>query len=127
MLAEFLGIGCVTVVQEIRYEPGKVICRRDVGGGSAEWIEARLPVLVACQIGLNQPRYATALNIIKAKKKEVKTLTLAQLGLSGQESKTRLKDFELPAPKAPCRFIPGNHDEQARELVRILREEISAI
>ena len=74
-------------------------CRRDVGGGSIEVIETPLPAVVAAQVGLNEPRYATALNIIRAKKKPVDTLTADELGVTGANRKTRLKNFELPPPK----------------------------
>ena len=127
LLAEFLDLPCVTVVQEIIYEEGQAVCNRSMGGGSREIIETRLPAVLAGQIGLNQPRYATALNIIKAKKKAIKTLTPDELGVTDLECKTRLKNFELPPPKAPCRLIAGEPREQASEIIRILREELKVI
>lgn len=127
LLAGILGLPCVTVVNGIEYGEGVITCRRDVGGGNIEVIEAPLPAVVAAQVGLNEPRYATALNIIKAKKKPIETLTPDELGVTEAHRKTRIKNFELPPPKQPCRFIEGAPDEQADELVRILAEEIQAI
>ena len=118
---------CVTVVNSINYGDGAITCRRDVGGGSIEVIEASLPAVVAAQVGLNEPRYATALNIIKAKKKPIDILTAEELGVTEANRKTRLKNFELPPPKKPCRIIEGAPADQAKELVRVLAEEIQAI
>jgi electron transfer flavoprotein beta subunit len=118
---------CVTVVNGIDYGDGVITCRRDVGGGSIEVIETPLPAVVAAQVGLNEPRYATALNIIRAKKKPVDTLTADELGVTEANRKTRLKNFELPPPKQPCRIIEGAPADQARELIRVLAEDIQVI
>ncbi|MDP6082882.1 MAG: electron transfer flavoprotein subunit beta/FixA family protein [Verrucomicrobiota bacterium] len=127
MLAVFLGLPCVTVVNGIDYGDGAITCRRDVGGGNIEVIETPLPAVVAAQVGLNEPRYATALNIIKAKKKPIDTLSADELGITEADRKMRLKNFELPPPKQPCRLIEGATAEQANELIRVLAEEIQAI
>ena len=101
--------------------------RRDVGGGNIEIIETHLPAVISAQVGLNEPRYATALNIIKAKKKPIETLSADDLGITEVNRKTLYKNFELPPPKQPCRFIEGSPAEQATELVRVLMEDIEAI
>ena len=126
-VAVFLDMPCVTVVNGIDYGDGVITCRRDVGGGSIEVIETPLPAVVAAQVGLNEPRYATALNIIRAKKKSVDTLTADELGVTEANRKTRLKNFELPPPKQPCRIIEGATADQARELIRVLAEDIQVI
>ena len=126
-LAVFLDMPCVTVVNGIDYGDGVITCRRDIGGGSIEVIETPLPAVVAAQVGLNEPRYATALNIIRAKKKPVDTLTADELGVTEANRKTRLKNFELPPPKQPCRIIEGAPADQARELIRVLAEDIQVI
>ncbi len=127
MLAVCLNLPCVTVVNGIEYGGDSIICRRDVGGGNIEIIETPLPAVVAAQVGLNEPRYATALNIIKAKKKPIDTLSADELGITEADRKMRLKNFELPPPKQPCRIIEGRTAEQANELIRVLAEEIQAI
>ena len=115
------------MVNGINYADGAITCRRDVGGGSIEVIETQLPAVVAAQVGLNEPRYATALNIIRAKKKPVDTLTADELGVTEANRKTRLKNFELPPPKQPCQIIEGAPADQAKELIHVLASEIQAI
>lgn len=127
LLAVFLDLPSVTVVNGIDYGDGAITCRRDVGGGNIEVIETPLPAVVAAQVGLNEPRYATALNIIKAKKKPIDTLSADELGVTGADRKTRLKNFELPPPKQSCRIIEGTPADQARELIRVLAEDIQVI
>ncbi len=127
MLAVKLGFPCINVVNGIDYGAGSVTCRRDVGGGNIEIIETTLPAVISAQVGLNEPRYATALNIIKAKKKPIDTLSTDELGISEADCKTLLKNFELPPPKQPCHLIEGSPAEQATELVRVLAEDIQAI
>jgi len=127
MLAVKLGFSCINVVNGIEYGEGSVTCRRDVGGGNIEIIEAELPAVISAQVGLNEPRYATALNIIKAKKKPIETLSADDLGITESSRKTLLKNFDLPPPKQPCRLIGGSPAEQATELVRVLAEDIQAI
>ncbi len=127
MLAVKLGFQCINVVNSIEYGEGSVTCRRDVGGGNIEIIETHLPAVISAQVGLNEPRYATALNIIKAKKKPIETLSADDLGITEVNRKTLYKNFELPPPKQPCRFIEGSPAEQSTELVRVLMEDIEAI
>ena len=127
MLAVKLGLPCVNVVNGIEYGDGSVTCRRDVGGGNIEIIETPLPAVISAQVGLNEPRYATALNIIKAKKKPIDTMTAEELGVTDADRKTRLRNFELPPPKQPCRIIEGSPAEQANELIRVLAEDVQAI
>lgn len=90
-------------------------------------IEAALPAWVAAQKGLNEPRYASLPNIMKAKKKEVKTLKLADVGASESDQKIRYRIFQLPPPKQAGKKIAGDPATQAKELVRLLHEEAKVI
>ncbi len=126
-LAKNLNYPCVTVVLGIEYGPGKVQCRREVEGGAVEMVEATLPAVLAAQKGLNEPRYASLPNIMKAKKKEIKTYSQADVGVSASDQKVRLKNFELPPPKQAGKKIAGDIATQAKELARLLREEAKVI
>ena len=127
MIAIYLKLPCVSVVNKIDYGEDSITCRRDIGGGNIEVIETKLPAIISVQVGLNEPRYATALNIIKAKKKPIETVTREELGITEANQKTKLTNFELPPPKQPCRLIEGSPTEQANELIRVLADEIQAI
>ncbi len=127
LVAEYLGIPSVTVVLGTEYLPSGVRCKREIEGGSFEMVEASFPLLIAAQKGLNEPRYASLPNIMKAKKKEVKTLKPSDVGTSEADQKIRYKNFQLPPPKQAGKKISGDPAAQAKELVRLLHEEAKVV
>ena len=126
MLAALLGWSQGTFANKIELTDGKATVTREVDGG-LQTVALKMPAIVTTDLRLNEPRYATALNIIKAKKKPIDTLTAEELGVTEVNRKTRLKNFELPPPKQPCRIIEGAPADQAKELIRVLAEDIQAI
>lgn len=127
LLAEHMDIPSVTVVLGVEYSPTSVKCKREVEGGAFEMIEAPLPAIIAAQKGMNEPRYASLPNIMKAKKKEVKALKMADLGITDGDQKIRFKNFQLPPPKQAGKKIAGDPATQAKELVRLLHEEAKVV
>lgn len=127
VISEALGIPCVMIAAAVTYEAGKVTVKREVEGGSAEVIEVATPVLIGAHKSLNDPRFPALPNIMKAKKKEVKVYKTADLGLDASAQKTKLKNFQLPAPKPPGKKLSGDLAAQAKELAKLLREEAKVI
>jgi electron transfer flavoprotein beta subunit len=127
LTAEYFGVPYVTVVLQAEYGAGTVKCKREVEGGSFEMIEAPMPVLIAAQKGMNEPRYASLPNIMKAKKKEVKMLKAADVGVSDADQKIKYKNLMLPPPKQAGKKIAGEPAAQAKELVRLLHEEAKVV
>ena len=127
LVAEYLELSSVTVVFGTTYTQTSVQCKREVEGGAFEMVEASFPALIATQKGLNEPRYPSLPNIMKAKKKEVKTLSLADVGVSESDRKIRYKNFQLPPPKQAGKKLTGDPSAQAKELVKVLHEEAKVI
>lgn len=127
LIAEFADYSCVTVALAIEYSATGIKAKREVEGGAFEMIEAPFPVVIAAQKGLNEPRYASLPNIMKAKKKEVKTLKAAELGIADGDMRIRYKSFQLPPPKPPGKKLAGDPAAQVKELVRLLHEEAKVI
>lgn len=127
LIAEYFGMSYATVVLGAEYSATSVKVRREVEGGAIEVIEAQLPVLIAAQKGMNEPRYASLPNIMKAKKKEVKVLKMADVGVTDADQKIRYKNLQLPPPKQAGKKIAGDPATQAKELVRLLHEEAKVI
>lgn len=127
LVAEYLDLPYITVVLNVEYDAQKVKCRREIEGGAFEILEAPLPALIAAQKGLNEPRYASLPNIMKAKKKEVKALKMADVGVSEADQKVRYKNFQLPPPKQAGKKISGDPATQAKELARLLHEEAKVV
>ncbi len=127
LIAEYAGIPYATVVLNVEYGAGSIKCKREVEGGAFEMIEVQLPALIAAQKGMNEPRYASLPNIMKAKKKEVKALKAGDVGVSDGDQKIRFKNYQLPPPKQAGKKIAGDPATQAKELARLLHEEAKVI
>lgn len=132
-VAEYLAMPQALIVTELTLsDDGKsVTARRRIEGGD-EIVAMQLPALVTCEKGLNEPRYASLPGIMKAKKKEIRKVTLADLPLDGSQAgaaavqATIVKFHPLPE-RPPVKIIEGDAADQARELVRLLREEAKVI
>ncbi len=122
ILAEMLNVPHVTVVSKLTLG-GTLMAEREIEGGAREIFEVTSPCVLAANKGLNTPRYASLPGIMKAKKKPLKELSLADVGISSTQLKTRLKDFQLPPEKPAVKMITGDAAAQAKELVRLLMEE----
>ncbi len=127
LVAAHLGIPSVTVVVGIEYAGSTLKCKREIEGGSFEMVEVTAPAVIAGSKGLNDPRYATLPNIMKAKKKEVKALKLADLGVSASDQKIKYKNLQLPPPKQAGKKIDGDAAAQAKALVQALHTEAKVI
>jgi len=93
MLAGLLGWPQATQASkvEIKDESGTVEVTREVDGG-VETLRAKLPMVITTDLRLNEPRYASLPNIMKAKKKPLDKKTLADFGV---EDKRRLKTVRV--------------------------------
>ena len=120
MLAALLGWPQATFASKLDIAGGRATVKREVDGG-LESIEMALPVVVTVDLRMNEPRYATLPNIMKAKKKPLETLTPAALGVDVTPRLTTLKVVEPPARKG------GGKVADVKELVAKLRNEAKII
>jgi electron transfer flavoprotein beta subunit len=124
-LAEQLNIPYVTSVVQLAIEQNQAQLERDVEGDIYK-IDGKLPLLITCQQGLNEPRYPSLPNIMKAKKKMIETIEADQLNGLDRTSKTETVDRYLLTKRQACRFMDDhNLPNAANELVNILLEKIS--
>jgi electron transfer flavoprotein beta subunit len=126
-IAEILGWPAASwIMEEAIDADGKTIrLGRQVEGG-LEVFEVPLPAVVSAQKGLNEPRYPTLKGIMGAKKKEIKDVKAAELGINGTPQ-LAVKNLEALPPRPPGRVIAGEVKDAVKELVRALREEAKAI
>lgn len=127
LLAEELAIPVATNVLAFAFDGGKVRVEREIGEGAREVIEMAVPCVVAAAKGLNTPRYASMMGIMKAKKIEIKKTPLAETGVDEAQNKVRLLKLSAPAEKPQGRVIPGEAAAAVQELVRLLREEAKVL
>lgn len=83
-IAHLLGIPPLTFAKEIIVDGGKITVKRQSEDGY-DLVESTLPALVACASGINEPRYPQLKGIMAAKKKEIKVMTAADLGVAADQ------------------------------------------
>lgn len=127
LLAGELSLPAATNVLAFACDGQKVRIEREVGGGAREVVEMTVPCVVAAAKGLNTPRYASMMGIMKAKKMEIRKVALAETGIDESQNKVRLLKLSAPAEKPQGRVIPGEPADAVRELVRLLREEAKVL
>jgi electron transfer flavoprotein beta subunit len=127
-VAEVLGWPCASWIMEeaIDADGKQVRVGRQVEGG-LEVFDVPLPAVLSAQKGLNEPRYPTLKGIMGAKKKEIRDVKAADLGLSALAPELSVTTLEALPPRPPGRIIQGDVKDAVKELVRALREDAKAI
>jgi electron transfer flavoprotein beta subunit len=127
-LAELLGWPCAYWIMEETIDAGSTTARaaRQVEGG-LEVFDLPLPAVLTAQKGLNEPRYPTLKGIMGAKKKEIRDVKAADLGLAVEPPELSVVTLEALPPRQPGRIIQGDVPTAVKELVRSLREDAKAI
>ncbi|ODT98868.1 MAG: electron transfer flavoprotein subunit beta, partial [Planctomycetes bacterium SCN 63-9] len=124
MLAALLGIGQATFISKLGLgggeNPSKATCCRETDAG-LETIEVTLPAILTADLRLNEPRYVTALGIMKAKKKPLEETTAGELGVDPEPRTRVLKLAAAPGRKAGVRV------KTVDELIQKLRDEARVI
>ena len=121
MLAALLGWGQGTYASKVLPDGGdKVTVTREVDGG-LETVQLKLPAIVTTDLRLNEPRYASLPNIMKARKKPIETVKPADLGVDVTPRLSVLKVEEPPKREA------GKKVGSVQELVDKLRNEAKVI
>lgn len=120
MLAALLGWGQATFVSDIQVEGEQVKATREVDGG-LETISVSLPTVITTDLRLNEPRYASLPNIMKAKKKPIDQTSPADLGVDPSMRLEILKVAEPPQRES------GVKVEDVADLVDKLRNTAKVI
>jgi len=113
MLAALLGWGQATFASEVKIEDGSAIVTREVDGGLQD-ISVKLPAVVTADLRLNEPRYASLPNIMKAKKKPLEEKDAADFGIDLAPRLNVLKTEEPAAREAGIKV--GSVDELVAKL-----------
>ena len=120
MLSAFLDWPQATFISDLKFNQNNLNAIREVDGG-LEHIECSLPAIVTVDLRLNEPRYASLPNIMKAKRKPLEEITSEELGVDTKKRLDILKVEEPPSRKAGV--ILGSMDE----LVDKLKNEAKVI
>ena len=120
MLAALTGYAQGTFASKLELEGSKAKVTREIDGG-LQTVELALPAIVTTDLRLNEPRYASLPNIMKAKKKPLETVTPDALGVSTASTMKTVK-VEAPAGRQA-----GIKVKSVAELVEKLKNEAKVI
>jgi electron transfer flavoprotein beta subunit len=120
MLAAILNWPQATFASKIDVKENVLEVTREVDEG-LETIEVKIPSIVTCDLRLNEPRYASLPNIMKAKKKPLEQIDASELGIDIKPRIEQIKVEEPPKRKA------GIKVSSVAELVQKLKNEAKVI
>jgi electron transfer flavoprotein beta subunit len=120
MLAALAGLPQATFASKLSVEGERLIVEREVDGG-AETLSLPMPAVVTSDLRLNEPRYVTLPNIMKAKKKPLETVSAETLGVDVTPRLQTVRVEEPAARKA------GINVPDVRALLNALRDEAKVL
>ena len=123
-VAELLEIPHASVAARFELSGESVTVDRVIEGGHYT-LELPLPALITAEKSLNEPRYPTLPNIMKAKKKPIEEKTLSDLELAPEDLASDLvvESLSLPRQERRQKVLEGENTEQIAQLVKFLGEE----
>lgn len=122
ILAELLGLPHATLILHVERTESGITVKRELEEGWFQNIEMPLPALVTMQSGGNKLRYATLMGIKRAKTKELRTVSAAELGVVAQPTVV-LERISAPQKQRKTQVLPGSPKEAAAALVEKLKNE----
>lgn len=125
LVAEMLSIPCITTIVDFSFDGGKIAAKRELEGGVKANVACSAPALVTCQLGLNTPRYPTLPNIMKAKKKELLSVPIADL--CKVEAVSETSSLYFPEKKGGGLILEGDVGDLADKLIKILKEKTAVL
>ena len=120
MVAELLGVPCVTQIVKLEISEGKALAHREVEGGAIA-VETTLPAAFTAEKDLTVPRYASLRELVAARKKPILVKDPQQF-----PSVMEIVSVQYPPPRPPGRVL-GKGVETVPILVKVLHEEAKVI
>jgi electron transfer flavoprotein beta subunit len=133
LLARLMDRPCATAVMALALvDGGRVRAERELENNRLQVVELILPAVITVQTGINEPRYASLKGIMAAKKKEIRTVGLKDLGLAAAEvggTAARMRTVRMmPPPKGKgAEILQGSPEDVARELLKRIREKTGVV
>jgi electron transfer flavoprotein beta subunit len=122
MVAELLGLPHATLILHVERTGDGINAKRELEEGWFQQIELPLPALLSIQSGGNKLRYATLMGIKRAKTKEFRAVSAAELGVDTVPA-VLLEQIALPKKQKSTQILPGSAQEAAAALVEKLKTE----
>ena len=126
IMAELMGLPHASLILNVEKTDGGITVKRELEEGWFQNIELPLPAVLMIQSGGTKLRYATLMGIKKAKTKELRKVSAADLGGSAAPAAT-LEKITQPQKQKSTQIIPGSPKEAAATLVEKLKFEVRVI
>jgi electron transfer flavoprotein beta subunit len=126
ILAELLGLPHATLIMEVEVQPNGIRVKRELEDGWFQHVEMPLPALLSIQSGIAKLRYATLMGIKKAKSKEIRRSTVAELG-GASPAGVLVQRLYLPERARQAQLFEGDAKLAAAKLVEKLKFEARVI
>ena len=126
VMAEIMGLPHGTIIMAVEKTDSGIRVKRELEDGWFQNVDMPMPAILTIQSGINKLRYATLMGIKKAKTKEVKRLTAAELGVASTPTAVIGRVY-LPQRTKQTQMLEGNAREAAAKLVEKLRFEVRVI
>lgn len=132
-LAELLDLPQATAIARLEVDSSgsSAVVHREIEGG-VEVLEVPLPALLTVERSLNEPRYPSLPGIMKAKRKEIKMLSLADVGgdaemVGADAALTRRRKLASPPKRQAGRIVEADSDQAVAEIVAFLKNEAKVL
>ena len=122
-LAQAFDLPVATEVVTLELKDGRAVIEREIEGGVKEVIEMQTPCVIGATKGLNEPRYPKLPDILKAKKKEIKLIDIADLDIDLSSGNTEVLQLESVPERSEAKMLSGSPREIAAQLVTVMKEE----
>jgi electron transfer flavoprotein beta subunit len=126
VLAELMGIPSSTIIMQVEVNDNSIRVKRELEDGWFQHITMPLPAVLTIQSGINKLRYATLMGIKKAKAKEIKRVTLDELGTAATATAT-IEKIYVPHKSKQTQIFEGDAKTAAAKLVEKLKFEVRVI
>ncbi len=122
LMAEYLSLPCATAVVQVKIMSAGEGLRveREIEGGYREAVALQLPALLTIQTGINQPRYPSLSNLLRANKLKLKTLHVDVADESAPMQS--VQQVTLPGKSRDGVFLEGSTSQKAEQLLTILSD-----
>ena len=126
VMAELLGVPHSTIIMQAEVRDGSIRVKRELENGWFQHIEMPLPAVLTMQSGSNKLRYATLMGIKKAKSKEIRSVTPAELG-GAPAAVAAIEKVYLPQKSKQTQIFEGDAKTAAAQLVEKLKFEVRVL
>jgi electron transfer flavoprotein beta subunit len=121
--AELLGLPHATIIMQVEVDGTSLRVKRELEDGWFQHIRLPLPAVLTIQSGINKLRYATLMGIKRAKTKELKRVTAADLGIAPAAPSAWIEKIYPPAKTKQAQIFDGDAKKAAAQLVEKLKFE----